>query len=188
IYEEPREAHEVPNFFSKFELTASLTSVSIAIDNWLRECHGRSIVLISPSSELIKLMRTMIMEREENPSCCSLYLNKCWRHYVADVKILNMSMDESVNIIHKSTKETTNVASSSAEQNQILRPKNNIVVRAYFPVRILKALIRNLNKKAVPPARPEQGVHPSYQVGLRLFSREGASCRLGIGRLAEEKA
>ncbi|GFQ04862.1 hypothetical protein PHJA_002630300, partial [Phtheirospermum japonicum] len=77
IYEEPREALEVLNFFSKLELTASITSVSKAVDNWLRECHGRSIALISPSRELIKLTRAMIMEREENPSCGSLYSNKC---------------------------------------------------------------------------------------------------------------
>ncbi|GFP79121.1 hypothetical protein PHJA_000055600 [Phtheirospermum japonicum] len=65
-YEKPREAHEVPKLFSKLELTASLTSVSKAVDNWLLECHGRSIVLISPSSELIKLTRAMIMERRRS--------------------------------------------------------------------------------------------------------------------------
>ncbi|KAI3463287.1 hypothetical protein Pfo_019950 [Paulownia fortunei] len=95
IYEEPREAHLVPNFFCKLELTTSSTNVLKTVDNWLRECHGGSLILVSPSNELIKLMRTMIMDREDNPNCCRFYSNKCWRHYIADVKILTL------NTIHK---------------------------------------------------------------------------------------
>ncbi|GFP79120.1 hypothetical protein PHJA_000055500 [Phtheirospermum japonicum] len=126
IYEEPREAREVPNFFSKFELTASLTSVLKAVDNWSRECHERSIVLISPSSEQIVPVNADDDNGERRKSDCGLYSNKYWRHYIADVMILNLSsMDESVEIIQKSPKDTTNVVSSSAEQNQIRRPKNN---------------------------------------------------------------
>ncbi|KAK6153612.1 hypothetical protein DH2020_013251 [Rehmannia glutinosa] len=95
IYEEPREAHLAPNYFCNLELTASTTSVLKTVDNWLRESHGRSLILVSPSIELIKLLRTMIIDREDNPSCCGFYSNKCWRHYIADVKILTL------NTIHK---------------------------------------------------------------------------------------
>ncbi|XP_020547903.1 FBD-associated F-box protein At5g38590-like [Sesamum indicum] len=91
IYEEPGEDYVLPNYFCKLELTASSRSVLKTVDNWLRECHGRSIVLVSPSTELIKFMRTMIIDREDNPNCCRFYSNKCWRHYVADVKILTLN-------------------------------------------------------------------------------------------------
>ncbi|GFP81871.1 hypothetical protein PHJA_000330400 [Phtheirospermum japonicum] len=148
IYEEPRKAREVPNFFSKFKLTASLTSVSKAVDNWSRDCHERSIVLTSPSSEQINLTRTMLMEREENPCCCGLYSNKYWRHYIEDVKSLNLSsMDGSVEIIHKSPKNTTNVVSSSTEQNQIRRPKiySSAVINVDLLQQFCNILVQNLH-------------------------------------------
>ncbi|PIN19802.1 hypothetical protein CDL12_07512 [Handroanthus impetiginosus] len=91
IYEEPKEAHRSLNYFCKLELTASLTSVQKIVDNWLREFHGISLTLVTPSSELLKLIHTMIMEREINPNCCSFYSNKCWRHYLADVKIVTLT-------------------------------------------------------------------------------------------------
>ncbi|KAK4413812.1 FBD-associated F-box protein [Sesamum alatum] len=91
IYEEPGESYLLPNYFCKLELTASSRSVLKTVDNWLRECHGRSVVIVSPRTELIKSMRTMIIDREDNPNCCRFYSNKCWRHYVADVKILTVN-------------------------------------------------------------------------------------------------
>ncbi|KAG8388371.1 hypothetical protein BUALT_Bualt02G0119000 [Buddleja alternifolia] len=64
IYEEPREAHLLPNYFSNLELTASSRSVLTIVDNWLRECHGRNLTLVSPSSELLK-EREKEQRREE---------------------------------------------------------------------------------------------------------------------------
>ncbi|KAL3618261.1 hypothetical protein CASFOL_038582 [Castilleja foliolosa] len=94
IYEEPKDAYKVQDFFSKFELTASLTNVSRVVDNWLRESHGRTIALISPSTELIRVTQMVIIKRDANPSCCSLYSNKCWRHYVENVRMSMNSKNE----------------------------------------------------------------------------------------------
>ncbi|KAL7114102.1 hypothetical protein ACP275_04G099000 [Erythranthe tilingii] len=85
IYETPREAYFVRNHFCKLEMTSSLAGVCKIVDNWLRECHGSTISLLSPSSELTKLIHTMVMDREENPKCCGFYANKCWKHYLEDV-------------------------------------------------------------------------------------------------------
>ncbi|KAL6491724.1 hypothetical protein OROGR_034089 [Orobanche gracilis] len=64
IYEEPKEARIIPDHVCKLVLTASLASVRKAVDNWLRECHGRSLVLVSPCCELINVIDTDIDNRQ----------------------------------------------------------------------------------------------------------------------------
>ncbi|CAA0822395.1 Unknown protein [Striga hermonthica] len=91
VYEDPNEALEYRNSFCNLELTTSLTSVMKIVDDWLRNFHGRHIVLVSPSSELIQLTQRMIMDREDNPSCCAFYSNKCWLHYIEDVTVQNLT-------------------------------------------------------------------------------------------------
>ncbi|KAL6537498.1 hypothetical protein OROMI_026032 [Orobanche minor] len=87
IYEEPKEADIIPDHVCKLVLTASLASVRKVVDSWLRECRGRSLILVSPCCELRSSIQTLIADREDKPSCCGLYSNQCWRHYIADVKI-----------------------------------------------------------------------------------------------------
>ncbi|XP_073145967.1 FBD-associated F-box protein At5g38590-like [Henckelia pumila] len=88
IYEDLKEVELDVNSFSKLDLTLSQSTVVNLVDKWLCESHGRSLTLISPGSELVKLIHTMIMNREEDPNCCSFYSKKCWRHYLADVQMM----------------------------------------------------------------------------------------------------
>ncbi|KAL1533444.1 putative F-box protein [Salvia divinorum] len=75
----------------RIELIASTSKVVKTVDNWLRENHGKSLSLVSsPEGELLELINTLIMEREDSPSCCRFYSNKCWRHYIEDVKASRM--------------------------------------------------------------------------------------------------
>lgn len=55
IFEDPREVPEDENSLQKLELTASSTSVAKTVDNWLRECQGKSLTLISSNDELMKV-------------------------------------------------------------------------------------------------------------------------------------
>ncbi|GER45020.1 F-box family protein [Striga asiatica] len=96
IYEDPREALEAQNFFCNLELTASLRRVMKVVDDWLRESRGRCIVLVSASSELIQLTQKMIMDTEDNPTCCRFYSNKCWRHYIEDVTTRNLACSDRI--------------------------------------------------------------------------------------------
>lgn len=88
IYEDLKDADLVQNSFSKLYLTLSSSTVMKIFDNWLRESHGRSLTLISPGGELVKLIRMMIVNREDDPNCCGFYSKKCWRHYLADVQMI----------------------------------------------------------------------------------------------------
>ncbi|XP_075494468.1 putative F-box/FBD/LRR-repeat protein At1g78760 [Primulina tabacum] len=88
IYEDLKEADLVQNSFSKLDLTLSSSTVVKIVDKWLLESHGRSLTLISPGSELVKLIRMMIVNREDDPYCCSFYSKKCWRHYLANVQMV----------------------------------------------------------------------------------------------------
>ncbi|XP_051119333.1 putative F-box/LRR-repeat protein At5g02930 [Andrographis paniculata] len=88
IYEEAKEACQVPHVFRKLELTLSVASVLKIVDNWLREDHGKVLMVVAPRSELTKGLNSLIADRENNPNCCGAYSNKCWRHYLADVKTL----------------------------------------------------------------------------------------------------
>lgn len=55
IFEDPRDSLEDENNLQKLELTASSTSVVKTVDNWLRECHGKSLILNSSNDELMKV-------------------------------------------------------------------------------------------------------------------------------------
>lgn len=55
IYEDLKEADLVQNSFSKLDLTLSSSAVVKIVDTWLRESHGRSLTLISPGGELVKV-------------------------------------------------------------------------------------------------------------------------------------
>ncbi|CAA0816109.1 Unknown protein [Striga hermonthica] len=96
IYEDPREALEAQNFFCNLELTTSLRRVTKIVDDWLRESHGRCIVLVSASSELIQLTQKIIMGTEDNPTCCRFHSNKCWRHYIEDVTTRNLACSDRI--------------------------------------------------------------------------------------------
>lgn len=96
IYEDLKEADLVQDSFSKLDLTLSSLTVVKLVDEWLCESHGRILTLISPGSEWVKLIRMMIVNREDDPNCCSFYSKKCWRHYLADVQMM----------VSKSTRKT----------------------------------------------------------------------------------
>ncbi|KAL8510550.1 hypothetical protein ACS0TY_017393 [Phlomoides rotata] len=94
IFEDPREAPQDENSFQKLELTASTTSVLKTVDNWLRACQGKSLTLISSNNELMTLIGRMIMDRDDHPSCCRYNnSNKCWRHYMKDVKVSTLEIE-----------------------------------------------------------------------------------------------
>ncbi|XP_073274985.1 putative F-box/FBD/LRR-repeat protein At1g78760 [Primulina huaijiensis] len=88
IYEDLKEVDLVQDSFSKLDLTLSSLTVVNLVDKWLSESHGRILTLISPGSELVKLIRMMIVNREDDSNCCSFYSKKCWRHYLADVQMM----------------------------------------------------------------------------------------------------
>ncbi|KAL8510549.1 hypothetical protein ACS0TY_017392 [Phlomoides rotata] len=93
IFEDPREAPQDENSLPKLELTASTTSVLKTVDNWLIACQGKSLTLISSNEELITLISRMIMDREDHRSCCRYNnSNKCWRHYMEDVKVSTLEI------------------------------------------------------------------------------------------------
>ncbi|KAH6801504.1 hypothetical protein C2S52_001968 [Perilla frutescens var. hirtella] len=94
IFEEPRESDLFQEDDLKIELTATSSKVVKTVDNWLRECHGKSLVLSSSNGELLKLVSTLVINRGDNPSCCEFYSNKCWRHYIEDVKVSTLEAVE----------------------------------------------------------------------------------------------
>ncbi|XP_057797202.1 putative F-box/LRR-repeat protein At3g18150 [Salvia miltiorrhiza] len=95
IFEEPSEANLIQVNARRIELIASTSKVVKNVDNWLRENHGKSLVVVSSSEgELLELINTLIIDREDNPSCCRFYSNKCWRHYIEDVKVTTMDAVE----------------------------------------------------------------------------------------------
>ncbi|XP_047962628.1 putative F-box protein At1g49610 [Salvia hispanica] len=88
IFEKAREKDLWQPKAGRIELIASASKVVKNVDDWLREIHGKSLDLVSSAEgELLELINTLIMEREDSPSCCGLYSNKCWRHYIEDVKV-----------------------------------------------------------------------------------------------------
>nr|XP_029143812.1 putative FBD-associated F-box protein At5g22720 isoform X1 [Arachis hypogaea] len=59
--------------------------------------HPVLVTIISPrGSDFLKLVYTMIRFRGEDPICCSYSTpsNKCWRHFLKDVKIKNLNGEE----------------------------------------------------------------------------------------------
>ncbi|KAL3840837.1 hypothetical protein ACJIZ3_025428 [Penstemon smallii] len=101
IYEEPKKAHLTRNIFCKIEVTNSSTSVLNIVENWLRECKGNRLTLVSLSTELLELIVTTLTNREDNPKCCRYYSKKCWRHCIQDVQILTIGYKTLVDLIWK---------------------------------------------------------------------------------------
>lgn len=56
IFEEPREEDLFPTNACKIELNASTSKVVKKVDNWLRQNHGKSLVVVSlPEGELLEV-------------------------------------------------------------------------------------------------------------------------------------
>ncbi|KAL3511713.1 hypothetical protein ACH5RR_024430 [Cinchona calisaya] len=73
----------------KMELTKSSSVFREIINSELRTSHPSDMRVVScSSSESLQFIKEMIMTREENPNCCHYYSQKCWRHYLKDVKIV----------------------------------------------------------------------------------------------------
>ncbi|XP_065866969.1 uncharacterized protein [Euphorbia lathyris] len=80
----------------KLEIIVSSISLEDILDNLLRRWRPVTLSIVpSTSSDLPKLCQVqMKMEnREEEPSCCKYNSsnNKCWRHFLRDVKIENLA-------------------------------------------------------------------------------------------------
>ncbi|XP_059457266.1 putative F-box/FBD/LRR-repeat protein At1g78840 isoform X2 [Corylus avellana] len=77
----------------KIEIIRQSMSFEDLLDHLLRTWHPETLSIVSSSSsrEFPELVYRKIMDREENPSCCSYNTqkNKCWRHFLKDIKIEN---------------------------------------------------------------------------------------------------
>lgn len=98
IFEDPREVRLVRYIDEKLELTTSKSSVLRSVDSWLQALHRKRLTVVSSSIEFPKSIHTLIMNREDDSYCCRYYSRKCWRHYLAGVK-----MAETLNNSDKTT-------------------------------------------------------------------------------------
>lgn len=97
IHEELKEILLPPLHDLKLEIIKPSTGFQDLLDNLLRTWHPKTLSIVSSSSSKFpKLVNEKMLNREKDPRCC-LYNtpnNKCWLHYLKDVKFENFEVAE----------------------------------------------------------------------------------------------
>ncbi|XVF25091.1 hypothetical protein REPUB_Repub13aG0184000 [Reevesia pubescens] len=93
IYEKPKGIFLPRVYDLKLDVVKSSIALEDLLDDVLRIWHPETLSSLSISrSNLPKLVHKKLIAREKEPSCCTYNLpsNKCWRHFLDDVKTENL--------------------------------------------------------------------------------------------------
>ncbi|KAF8025669.1 hypothetical protein BT93_F2492 [Corymbia citriodora subsp. variegata] len=77
------------------EIVDSSRGFKDILERLLRTWHPKVVIVVSsPNSTLPKLAHGLLMERDDHLSCCRFisYENKCWRHFLENVKTLDIGL------------------------------------------------------------------------------------------------
>ncbi|XP_008244752.1 PREDICTED: putative FBD-associated F-box protein At5g22720 [Prunus mume] len=77
----------------KIEMVQSSVGAEELLDISLHKGHPQTLsIMSSSSSEFPKLVHEKIINRKEDPTCCTSNNpnNKCWRHFLKDAKMVNL--------------------------------------------------------------------------------------------------
>ncbi|XVF74454.1 hypothetical protein PTKIN_Ptkin13bG0111600 [Pterospermum kingtungense] len=98
IYERPKEVCLPRVYDLKLDVVKSSVALEDLLDDILRTWHPETLSSLSISrSKLPKLVHKKLIAREKEPSCCTYNVpgNKCWRHFLDNVKTENVGNSKS---------------------------------------------------------------------------------------------
>ncbi|KDP40815.1 hypothetical protein JCGZ_24814 [Jatropha curcas] len=97
IHEDLREILVPRNFGLKLEVVKLSTSLEDILDNLLQTWHPETLSIVSSgTSNFPEQVHKKIVDRGEEPDCCKYKVssNKCWRHFLMNVKAENLGDTE----------------------------------------------------------------------------------------------
>ncbi|XP_030457532.1 uncharacterized protein LOC115678317 isoform X2 [Syzygium oleosum] len=95
IHEDLRDFSPPPIKNLDLEIVDSSRGFKNILESLLRTWHPKAVIVVSsPNNTLPKLAHGLLMERDNRLSCCGFvsYENKCWRHFLENVKTLDIGL------------------------------------------------------------------------------------------------